>query len=207
MEAINTESRKRNVAYKIKIGDLLKSKPFILDGRFIHLEFQDKKIVRVNLLANCIDKFLSENDKKFGTLTVDDASGQIQIKVFGDDLNLIKDILQGDTLQIVGNIREWNSEIYILPEIVKKTDPRWLLVRKIELQKEKENYPNLTNKNELKDIILNKIKDAEVEGGIDIDTIILNTESSPEKINNEIKRLLEEGIIYEPRPGRIRYLG
>lgn len=207
MEAINTESRKRNVAYKIKIGDLLKSKPFMLDGKFIHLELQDKKVVRVNLLANCIDKFLSETDKKFGTLTVDDASGQIQIKVFGDDLNLIKDVLQGDTLQIVGNVREWNSEIYILPEIIKRTDPRWLLVRKIELQKEKENYPDLANKNELKDIILNKIKDAEVEGGIDVDTIILNTESSPEKINNEIKRLLEEGVIYEPRPGRIRYLG
>lgn len=207
MDAINTESRKRNTAYKIKIGDLLKAKPFMVDGRFVHLEFPNKKVVRVNVLANCIDKFISENEKKFGTLTVDDASGQIQIKVFGDDLNLIKDILQGDTLQIVGNIREWNSEIYILPEIVKKVDPRWLLVRKLELQKEKENYPDLTNKNELKEIVLKKIKDAEVDGGIDIDTIIMETELNPNKINVEIKSLLEEGIIYEPRPGRIRYLG
>ena len=32
-------------------------------------------------------------------------------------------------------------------------------------------------------------------------------EISPEVINSEIKRLLEEGIIFEPRPGKIRWLG
>ena len=30
---------------------------------------------------------------------------------------------------------------------------------------------------------------------------------SPGIINQEIQRLLEEGIIFEPRPGKIRYLG
>ena len=32
-------------------------------------------------------------------------------------------------------------------------------------------------------------------------------EITPENINQEITKLLEEGIIYEPRPGRVRYLG
>ena len=26
-------------------------------------------------------------------------------------------------------------------------------------------------------------------------------------VSQEIKKLLEEGIIYEPKPGRVRYLG
>ena len=32
-------------------------------------------------------------------------------------------------------------------------------------------------------------------------------DSKPEIISQEIKKLLEEGIIYEPKPGRVRYLG
>lgn len=206
MEAINTESRKRNVAYKIQIGEVLQGKPTRADGKFLYLEQGDKKIVRVNILANCIDKYITEGEKKFGSLTIDDASGQIRIKVFGDETIMIKDVLQGDTLQIVGNIREWNDELYLIPEIIKKVDPRWLLVRKLEIQKQRENMPQPPS-SELKDKILMKIKDAEVDGGIDIDTIIMDTQSTPDSINSEVKKLLEEGVIYEPRPGRLRYLG
>jgi DNA-binding transcriptional ArsR family regulator len=32
-------------------------------------------------------------------------------------------------------------------------------------------------------------------------------QANPQIISQEIKKLLEEGIIYEPRPGRVRYLG
>ena len=60
----------------------------------------------------------------------------------------------------------------------------------------------------IKDRILEKIKNSEGEGGIDTDSIIMNLkETSPEIINQEIKKLLEEGIIFEPRPGKVRWLG
>ena len=52
------------------------------------------------------------------------------------------------------------------------------------------------------------IKNSEDEGGIDTDNIIMDLkETSPEIINQEIKKLLEEGIIFEPRPGKVRWLG
>ncbi len=208
MDAINTESRKRNVAYKVRIGDILKSKPITSEGRFLYLEHGDKKVVRVNLLANCIDKYVSEGERKFGSLTIDDASGQIRIKVFGEDIEIIKDILQGDTLQIIANVREWNNEIYLIPEVLKKVDPRWLLVRKLEIQNSRKDMDSDEKGGyELKDTVMKQIKDAEIDGGIDIDKIIMDTESSPDLINSEIKKLLEEGVIYEPRPGRLRYLG
>jgi hypothetical protein len=198
--------RKRNIAYKIRIGDILKGKPVMGDGRFLFLELGDKKIVRVNILANCIDKFIQDAEKKYATLTVDDASGQIRLKAFGDDIENLKDFVQGDTLQIIGNIREWASELYILPEIIKKIDPRWLLVRKLEIQKSRKNLPLKTNA-PLKDLILNKIKNAEEAGGIDTEQMIMDIEASPDLINQEIKKLLEDGLIYEPRPGKLRYLG
>ena len=208
METGTSEQRKRNVAYKLRIGDIMKGVPMIDDGKFLFLELGDKKVVRVNLLANCVDKFIQEGEKQFATLTVDDASGQLKLKAFGEDIEPLKEIMQGDTLQIIGNIREWNGEIYMIPEIVKKVDVRWLLIRKLEIQNSRKNIPSAkSGDSSLKNNIMDKIKAAEVDGGIDMDAIIMDTESSPDSINIEVKKLLEEGLIYEPRPGRLRYLG
>jgi hypothetical protein len=102
-------------------------------------------------------------------------------------------------------IREYNSELYILPEIVKVVDSRWLLVRKLELQKmSKEILPGNFS---IRDSILEKIKKADSLGGLDKEQIILELNVSVDVANLEIKKLLEEGMIYEPRPGVLRYLG
>jgi len=203
---LTEQQRKRNTAYKMRIGDILKGKPIMDEGRFIFLELGDKKIVRINILANCVDRFFQEGEKKYASLTVDDASGQIRLKVFGDDIEILRNLTQGDTLQIIGNLREWNGELYVIPEIAKKVDPRWLLVRKLEIQNSRKGLP-FENTSPIRDTIIQKIKDAETDGGIDVDKIIMDTEASPDIINGEIKKLLEEGLIYEPRPGRVRYLG
>jgi len=202
----STDFKKRNIAYKLRIGDLLKGKAVAEEGKFLYLELGDKKVVRVNILANCIDKFIQEGDKKYASITVDDASGQIRLKSFGDDIENLKNITQGDTLQIIGNLREWNTDLYILPEITKKVDPRWLLVRKLEIQNARKDIA-LSKDSPVKDLVMKKIRDSEIDGGIDSDRIIMDVEASPQIIKEEIKRLLEEGLIYEPRPGRLRYLG
>ena len=54
---------------------------------------------------------------------------------------------------------------------------------------------------------MNIIKESESQAGIDKEEIILKLKSEPDLINQEINKLLEEGIVYEPRPGRVRYLG
>ncbi len=206
------ELRKRNIAYKLRIGDILAGKPILENTesgqRFNFLELGDKRIVRVNVAANVIDKFESEGDKKFATLTLDDASGQIQIKTFGDGVSSFSEINQGNTIIIIGVLRIFNNEIYILPEIIKILDPRYLLVRKLEIEK---SIPKQEIKQEditaLKDKITEMIKQAEPEEGIDSEKLIMNLRANPELINQEIRKLLEEGIIYEPRPGRLRHLG
>lgn len=205
---VGQEIRKRNIAYKMRIGDVLKGKPMMDEGKFLFLEMGDKKVVRINVLANCVDKYVQEGEKQFASLTIDDASGQMKLKAFGEDIEPLKEILQGDTLQIIGNMREWNGELYMIPEVIKKVDPRWLLVRKLEIQNARKEMPAADKgDSSLKEGIMKQIKDAEADGGIDIDSIIMNTEASPDAINDEIKKLLEEGLVYEPRPGRLRYLG
>lgn len=206
-------SFQRATAYKFRLGDLFKGKNVIDGDRFKFLELGNKKIVRVNVVANVIEKFLSEGEKKFGSITLDDASGQLRVKVFGEDTKKIEEVSQGDSLMIVGLLRWFNNELYVLPEIIKKVDPKYLLVRKLEIENErklnKEN--NSAEKEELKaakDKILEMIKLAEPEQGIDADKIIMDLSSiSTDIINQEVKKLLEDGVIYEPRPGRLRWLG
>jgi RPA family protein len=207
-EVAGTEIRKRNVAFKLRIGDILKGRPEMSEGKFLFLELGDKKVVRVNVLANCVDKFVQDGDRKYATLTVDDASGQFKLKAFGEDVGMFEDVVQGDTLQIIGNVREWNGELYVIAEVVKKVDARWLLVRKLEIQNARKDMSVVeSGDSSLKNGIMDKIKAAEADGGIDVESLIMDVEASPDAINGEVKKLLEEGLVYEPRPGRLRYLG
>lgn len=228
------EIRKRETAYKLKIGEILSGTPIVEEvqqemapdptqtvaqggvrEKFRFLELGERKIIRINIIANVIDKYASEGDKKYATVTVDDATGQIRLKVFGEDTAMLIDLSQGDTVMIIGVLRTYNGELYILPEIVKKVDTRYLLIRKLELDKKsgikQENSAINIVKDKvlsLRDQIIEIIKSGSDMGGINTEEIILKiTTSSPEVINSEVIKLLEDGIIYEPRPGKVRYLG
>ena len=199
---------KRHIAYKLRIGDVLAGKVILDSERFRFLEYQDKQIVRVNVIANIVDKFIQESEeKKYAFITLDDASGQIRVKVFGDDLKKFEPFSQGDTIMVIGLLRQWSNEIYIIPEIIKKKEPQYLLVRKLELDLEKPKILPSDKITEFKEKLLAFIKKEEGNGGAETEKIILELKESPEIINQEIKKLLEDGVIYEPRPGIVRYLG
>lgn len=207
-----TEQFKRHIANKLRIGDVILGKPIFDGDKFTHLELGNKKIVRVNIVGNIIDKYDAEGDRKYTFFTFDDGSGQIKLKSFGDDSEKFKSIAQGQTVVVIGVLRHWNNETYIQPEIIREQDAKYLQIRKKELEKERnESAPKVENKQEvvaIKDKILEKIKGSEEEGGIDTDKIILEfRETSTDILQQEIKKLLEEGIVFEPRPGRLRYLG
>lgn len=202
---------KRNVAYKLKIGDILLGKPVMNGEKFSFLELGDKKIVRVNIIGNIVDKYESEGERKYIFFKFDDGSGQISLKVFGDDMTKFKDVTQGLTVLVIGVLRHWNNETYIQPEIIKEQNTKYLLVRKLELDRTPSPKASPIEKSKIiaiKDSIINIIKDAEEEGGIEREQLIMKLkDASPEIINQEIKKFLEEGIIFEPRPGKVRYLG
>jgi uncharacterized protein len=198
---------KRRTAYKFRIGSLLSAQQIIEAERLKHLLIDNKEVVRINLIANIIDKYIQEGEKQFGSLTLDDATGQIKAKVFGEDISKFSDLQQGDTVLIVGLARSWNSEIYLTPEIIKKKDPSYLLIRKLECELEKPKSLANPELAQLKDKLLSSIKEAEKDNGIEIEKLIIDLKEHPDVINAEIKKLLEEGLVYEPRPGKLRYLG
>ncbi len=216
------EIKKRNTAYKVRIGDLLRGEMVFeelpkenldksINPRLLHVGLGDKQIYRVNLVANVIEKYQSEGESKFASITLDDGSGQIRVRVFGEDVSKFNDIVQGDTLVVIGYLRSFNQELYVIPEIIKKRDPKYLLVRKLEIEKM---YPKVETPKEKKEIkafrdeIIEMIKASEEYEGIEKEEIINKIKNTnPETINQEIQKLIEDGIVYEPRPGRVRYLG
>ncbi len=208
------ETRKREIAYKLRIGDLLRGNPVFEESESLNkilqfIELGNKKIQRINIIANVIDKFESEGESKFASITLDDGSGQIRARLFREDIIKFRDITQGDTLLIIGVLRSYNQELYILPEVLKKQDPKYLLIRKLEIEKQNP-VPNPKQKQEIKaykEEIIELIKNAEQQEGIEKEEIITKIKAQPNVVTQEIRKLLEEGIIYEPKPGRVRYLG
>ena len=124
---------KRNVAYKLKVGQILSGKQIMENDRLKSIDINNKNTVRINLIANITDKYIQDGEKKYASITLDDSTGQIRIKTFGEDIEKLSPLSQGDTVMIIGLVRSWNNEIYITPEIIKKKDPSFLLLRKLEL--------------------------------------------------------------------------
>lgn len=198
---------KRHVAFKLRIGQILAGSPVLENEKLKSVKVDSKEVSRVNVIANVTDKFIQDGEKKYASLTLDDASGQIKAKLFGEEIEKLNEINQGDTILAIGLLRSWNNEVYMTPEIMKKKDPRFLLIRKLEIEAEQPKTLDKTKIAELKDKVLTMVKEAEADGGIAIDKIIMDLKETPDHINTEIKKLLEDGSIYEPRPGKLRYLG
>lgn len=243
-----TDQFKRNIAFKFNIGELLSGSPIFDGERFSHINLADNKIVRVNIIGNIVDRYDSDGEKQYSFITLDDGSGQIKLKSFGDDVAKFKLIDQGQTVTVIGVLRHFNNETYIAPEIISQQDPKYLLIRKLELEKMRKENPipvqtqpqtnsgqsyssapstsqpstkapsqpavkeeaiiPATPSNTPRDKLLDAIKAAEEDGGIDVEKLESTFEDiTPEQISEETKKLLEEGIVFEPRPGKLRYLG
>ena len=200
---------KRHIAFKLRIGDISSGSPILEEERFKNLDLDNKKIVRVNVVANVIEKYESEGEKTYTFITIDDASGQIKLKAFGDDAAKLKNATQGQTILVIGVLRYFNNELYISPEIVREQNPKYLLVRKLEVEKTRSQSSTPATREQIissKDKIIETIKNS-VEG-IEIEELKTSLRDiSPEIIDQEIKKALEDGTIFEPHPGRIRYLG
>ncbi|HLA23553.1 MAG TPA: OB-fold nucleic acid binding domain-containing protein [Candidatus Nanoarchaeia archaeon] len=223
------EQFKRNIAFKLRIEDFSRGKPVIENERLSYFDFYGKKIVRVNIVGSVVEKFDSSGEKKYTFLTLDDGSGQIKVRAFGEEAEKLKDVTHGETLIIIGTLRHFNNEIYISPEIVKEQSPKYLIVRKLELEKERKDYPAMNSYrgsgNEMqnrgampeqlenrisvniKEIVQETIKNAESQGGIEIEFLKKTINHPGEIVMNEVQKLLEEGVVFEPRPGKIRWLG
>jgi RPA family protein len=156
-------------AKKVRIFDVVNGKFFSgnreeMKPSYLITPFGEK-ISRVNLIATVIDKFLSD-DENYSAITIDDGTGSIRVKGFKEKANLLKNLKPGDLVLAIGKIKEFGGEIYINAEIVRKVDPNFENLRKLEIldkiiQQKKiveeiKSLANQTSEEELKDYVKEK---------------------------------------------------
>ena len=207
--------QRRQTAYKVSIKDILNSR-YIKNEGFTpnYIEVNTREISRVNIIGFVVQKSELSNYK---ILAIDDGTGKISARVF-ENSALLSEVNISDVVIIIGRPREFSSEKYILIEIIKKIDPVWAKVRKLELRKNNDanNIPKNKNNlgkennpdNDVVDLgptnkVLKLIKELDKGNGVSIDDLSLNGVTDLDKI---IEMLLKEGDIFEIKPGKLKVL-
>jgi len=229
------ENKVRQVAYKLWICDLINSQIKKDEGEFSSqfIDFKGIKVSRVNIIANVVEKFINE-DKSFGSITLDDGSGVVRLKTWKEDTNKIERFNIGDIVNVVGRPRVYNEEGYIVPEILRKIeDPNFEILRKLELIKlygkpnlngikvdsENKKDESYVNEDIVEEIIVNEttennrqviiklIESLDDGEGTNINDIIDNSKINKNEIHLIIGDLLKEGEIFEIKEGYVKLIG
>ena len=226
LEQKQPKSTKRQVAAKVSINGLINGTYVKAEGwlpNFVRLE-DGKQISRVNIIGTIVFKS-NEESGNYQNSIIDDGSAKISLRSFEEDQLNKFDI--GDAILVIGRPREFNNEMYIIPEILKKIQNQtWMQVRRLELDNninknvkietinndEKENVS--TNDIDDKkiedvptldlDIIYELIKKLDSGNGVSVEKVIKN--SNNKDIENKVNKLLENGDIFELKPGVLKVL-
>jgi len=217
-------SKKRQTASKVWITDLHNGK-YSKGGGFNpnYIEVGGKQIARVQLMATIVGKFLSE-DGNYGTITLDDGTETIRVKAFGPDVLKLKGAGIGSVVRFIGKPKEYNSEVYLAPEIIREIDnPNWIIVNKLELGNPisgipapEEVKPVIDERSAEKEIVregesiqkrvLELIRGMDNGEGAEMDKVIAASMLDPEEGKQIIIGLLKAGELFEPRKGKLKVL-
>lgn len=196
------EEFKRQIAKKVTIIDLQNGEYVRQEGwqsNFVQIPSGDK-VSRINIIGTVV------SDQNAGNIAIDDGTGRIDLRAFDDSFS-IPQVQIGQVVMVIGKPREFGSEVYLLPEIVKPIeDKNWIQVRLKELKRTplqettvnepvNETLPSMQDVYEI-------IKDLDKGEGA-------NTEDVLQKLSNEkteeiIQKLLREGEIFEIAPGKLK---
>ncbi len=233
----------------------------VMNGRFVKktgfessyvLTNLGRKLTRVNILGLIVDKYISP-DEKYATITIDDATDTMRCKSFVN-VKIFDGLTQGELINVIGKLREYNGEIYVMPEIIRKVPANFETLRMLELvkiykeQNEKikkvqdlqkktsdvnelkavakefmsyEDVESITEAEELleetteekeiavgetKGPVLNLIEGLDNGDGVEYKDILEKSKLSENEIDMAIQELLESGICFEPKPGKIKKL-
>ncbi|MBI2173467.1 MAG: hypothetical protein HYT73_04675 [Candidatus Aenigmarchaeota archaeon] len=128
--------RKRITSVKTRISSIGGGKFVAQEGFNPNYVLSDagERLSRVRVLATVVDKFVAETGK-FASVTLDDGTDTIRAKVF-TTLSMLENISAGDTVDVVGRVKEYNEEVYLMPEILTKvSDPNFEILRELEIRK------------------------------------------------------------------------
>jgi RPA family protein len=87
-----------------------------------------RRVVLVGFVVSKFQKSADTEGKHFESITLDDGSETIRIKVWGEeDAALLDGVRENILALVVGKVRKFEDEVYIVPEIVRELrDPNFM---------------------------------------------------------------------------------
>lgn len=138
----------RQTAKTVRISD-------IVNGTFVRKEGMDpsyvltksgEKISRAKITGTLIAKFMSD-DGNYSSVTIDGDNDGIRAKAFSEDADFFDKFELGDNVLLIGKVREYNGENYIIPEIMKKVGNDYESYHRLKILKK------LVKKKKINDIV------------------------------------------------------
>jgi len=195
---------KRHTAYKLSIKDIVSNEFVAKEGESSYVLVNGNQVSRVRLMATIVNKFMND-ERKSGSLILDDGTEVISLRGWENEFHLIDKTAIGQLVEVIARVRSYNDQTYLIPEVIKKVEPDWFVLRKLELRIDKEIKKEEAKKEDnLKDMIFEKIK-AGGNNGAAMDELakICKDKGACKEI---LKELLEEDMIFEPRAGKYKAL-
>ncbi|OGI15926.1 hypothetical protein A3K63_01045 [Candidatus Micrarchaeota archaeon RBG_16_49_10] len=115
----------------LKTGEFVKKEGF--EPSYI-LTGYGKRISRAKIIGTVTNKFMSE-DGNYSNMTIEDETSAIRAKAFGESVNIFEEVEIGDIAMLVGKVKEYNGEIYVSPEVVKRTSINFENLHRLEALK------------------------------------------------------------------------
>ena len=199
------QSFQRQIAYKVRISDILSSR-LSKENMSLYVIVNNLNVSRVNIISTLVYK---DEDASYGSAIIDDGTGRISLRSF-EGKGIFSKIDVGDIILIVGKIREFNDERFIVPEIIKKINNQdWINVRNIELQnnvvaKLGDEESLIEDNVNSADDVLSLIRKLDSGEGVLIDDVL--KESKNDGVEKTLSKMLENGDIFEIKPGKIKIL-
>jgi len=196
------------------------------------LNYRGLQINRVRIMGTVVSKFTAE-DRKYGFFILDDGTETIRVRSFEDSLDLISKTEIGDIVDVIGRVRKYEDELYVIPEIVKKIeDPNFEILRKAELGLQDKKLPKAeaqqpaAEKSFTQEIVVEvaeetiemvtpespkkKIVDLIIRldkgEGVEVSRLVEESKLESDIVENVLTDLSNEGELFEPRPGKVKLL-
>lgn len=128
---------KRQTAIRARISDITNFMFIKKEGLEPSYVLTDlgMKISKAKLIGTVIDKFISE-DGNYSSITLSDDTDTIRVKAFKEDIEIFDELEVGDLAMIIGKVKQYADENYIIPQIVRKiTDPNVEILHKLDVLK------------------------------------------------------------------------
>ncbi|MGY5852105.1 MAG: OB-fold nucleic acid binding domain-containing protein [Candidatus Thorarchaeota archaeon] len=109
--------RERMTAVRASIADIVDGTYGVDNGPRV-ITKDNVELRRVTLVGSVADHPV--HGDAFSSLILTDGTQKIRVKAWKTDKDKIKDIEKGSLLMIIGKIRAYNDEVYIVPEIVRE---------------------------------------------------------------------------------------